>query len=90
MQSTDPYYERRQQLFPKLDAAQIARIAAFGSKRKVARGEILFDTGDVRTHFFVIVNGTLEVLNFDRGVEKSITISELPAAPWVRPIFACR
>jgi thioredoxin reductase (NADPH) len=76
VQSTDPFYERRQQIFPKLDAAQIARVAAFGTKRKVARGDILFDTGDVRTHFFVIVSGTLEVLNFERGVEKTITISE--------------
>jgi thioredoxin reductase (NADPH) len=76
VQPTDPYYERRDQLFPKLDAAQIARIAPFGSKRKVARGEILFEAGDVRTHFFVIISGTLELVNFDRGVEKLITISE--------------
>jgi thioredoxin reductase (NADPH) len=76
MPGTTPYSERHEQMFPKLDARQIARIAHFGSKRKVARGEVLFEAGEVKAHFFVVVEGTLEVVSVVDGVEKSITIHE--------------
>ena len=76
MPGTTPFSERHEQIFPKLDARQIARIAHFGSKRKVARGEVLFEAGEVKTHFFVVVEGTLEVVSVVDGVEKSITIHE--------------
>ncbi len=39
--------ERRAQLYPRLGDAQVARIAALGVRRRVARGEILFEQRQV-------------------------------------------
>ena len=43
--------------FPRLNAAQIARIASHGQRRKVARGDLLVQSGDAVVPFFVVVNG---------------------------------
>jgi thioredoxin reductase (NADPH) len=53
--------ERREQLFPKLAAAQIERIAALGRKRQVAKGEMLIKQGDVAP-FFVVISGRLDII----------------------------
>src|SRR5262245_27120338 len=39
--------ERRAQMYPSLTEAQIARIAALGTRRRVGRGEILFEQRQV-------------------------------------------
>lgn len=66
--------QRHEQLFPKLDREQIARIGRSGRRRKVERGEILFEAGDVKSYFFVIVSGTVEVVSIDGDDEKAITV----------------
>src|SRR6202011_4630337 len=53
--------ERREQLFPKLVAAQIERIAALGRKRKVAKGEMLIKQGEVAA-FFMVISGRLDIV----------------------------
>jgi thioredoxin reductase (NADPH) len=53
--------ERREQLFPKLAAPQVERIAALGRKRKVAKGEMLIKQGDVAP-FFVVTSGRLDII----------------------------
>jgi thioredoxin reductase (NADPH) len=53
--------ERREQMFPKLTAPQIERIAALGRKRKVAQGEMLIKQGDVAP-FFLITSGRLDIV----------------------------
>jgi len=50
-------------MFPTLDGSQIARLETFGRKRTAAAGEILFDQGDSVVSFFIVVSGTLEILN---------------------------
>jgi thioredoxin reductase (NADPH) len=54
-------------LFPTLTPEQIARIAARGRRRAVARGEILVDVGDNVVPFFVVLSGELEVLRASPG-----------------------
>jgi thioredoxin reductase (NADPH) len=58
----DPVADRRAQMFPELNAAQIARVAAVGTQRKVHAGEVAYRVGDRNTSFFVVVAGELEVV----------------------------
>ncbi|HZR30160.1 MAG TPA: FAD-dependent oxidoreductase [Terriglobales bacterium] len=54
--------ERREQMFPKLNPAQIARVAAHGKKRFVQSGEVLLEQGEQTRRFFLVISGTLEIL----------------------------
>jgi thioredoxin reductase (NADPH) len=53
-------------MFPVLDDAQLARLAAWGQPRKVEAGEILYDQGDTSHGVFVVLDGSLEVLGVSR------------------------
>jgi thioredoxin reductase (NADPH) len=48
-------------LFPTLTDAQVARVAARGRRRPVARGEVLVEAGAKAVAFFVVISGALEV-----------------------------
>jgi thioredoxin reductase (NADPH) len=49
-------------LFPTLNAAQIARIAAHGRRRAVSDGDLLVEVGDANVPFFVVLSGHVQVL----------------------------
>jgi thioredoxin reductase (NADPH) len=51
----------RERLFPTLTAAQIARIAAHGRRRSIARGDLLVDVGASGVPFFVVVTGEVQI-----------------------------
>jgi thioredoxin reductase (NADPH) len=60
---TNPILEkRRDQMFPKLTAAQIARLEARGQRVQTHAGEILMEPGDRPRKFYVVVSGDLEIL----------------------------
>jgi thioredoxin reductase (NADPH) len=61
-------------LFPSLTAAQIARIAAHGRRRSIARDEILVDVGDKVVPFVVVVSGEVEVVQPSGAIETVIVI----------------
>ena len=65
LQPTAP--SRAERLFPTLTAAQIARIAAHGRRRPIARGEVLVEVGDKVVPFFVVVSGEIQVLRPSGG-----------------------
>ena len=48
-------------MFPVLNEAQIARIAAHGHRRSIATGDVLVNVGDRAIPFFVVVSGELRV-----------------------------
>src|SRR4051812_11808179 len=48
---------------PILTPAQIERIAAIGHERRVARGEVLVEVGGANVRFYVLMEGSLEVVN---------------------------
>ncbi|MGB8832846.1 MAG: cyclic nucleotide-binding domain-containing protein, partial [Candidatus Sulfotelmatobacter sp.] len=50
------------QAFPVLTAEQIDRIRPFGRIRQVQVGEILFEPGDLSVPFFVLLSGSLEIV----------------------------
>ena len=51
-----------ERLFPTLTNAQMARIAARGRRRTIARGEVLVEVGDKDVPFFVVVGGEIQAL----------------------------
>jgi len=60
------------QMFPTLTEAQIHRICPSGKRRTVEKGEILFKPNDTNIPFFVILRGTLEILQPGMDGEKQI------------------
>ena len=61
-------------MFPKLDDAQIARLAAFGESRRAGKGEILFDQGDVDHGVFVVLEGSIEIIGIANGEETVLAV----------------
>src|SRR5262249_22290036 len=60
---------RSDRLFPTLTSAQMTRIAAHGRRRATVRGEVVTDVGDRIVPFFVVVAGTIQVLQISDGRE---------------------
>jgi thioredoxin reductase (NADPH) len=54
--------ERREQVFPKLNDAQLQRIARYGEERHVPAGEILYDQGTSELGIHVLLSGALEIV----------------------------
>ena len=58
----DPTSEHRARMFPQLTPAQVERIEKLGTRRRVKAGEVVFEVGDRKTAFFVVLEGALEIL----------------------------
>jgi len=52
---------RRDQMFPKLTAAELHRVRRFGTVERYPKGALLFKTGEVSPGMFVLVSGTVDV-----------------------------
>jgi len=61
-----------ERMFPALTPAQIARVAARGRVRAVTAGEVLFESGDATTGFFVVTEGQVEVARHTGGGEELV------------------
>lgn len=57
--------DARTQAFPLLTAAQISRVRPGGKLRDVRKGEILFEPGDTNVPFFVLLSGSMEIVQPD-------------------------
>ena len=64
------------QTFPVLTTAQINRARASGKVRKVRSGEILFRPGDFSVPFYVLLSGSMEIVQPDLTGERMITTHE--------------
>ena len=64
--------DARTQAFPVLTTAQIDRIRPAGKLRKVEPGEILFQPDDTGVPFFVVLSGSMEVVQPDLQGERPI------------------
>ena len=58
--------------FPVLTAAQIARVAAHGRRRPMARGEVVLEAGSHALPFFVVLSGALEIVSQERDGDRII------------------
>jgi thioredoxin reductase (NADPH) len=65
-----------EQLFPKLQPAQIERIAPIAKRRGVQQGEILYEPGQASPPIFVVLSGSLEVVRLLDGREEPIVVLE--------------
>src|SRR5258706_4745631 len=63
-------------MFPRLDAAQIARLTPFGRRRRAVAGEILSEQGSVKHEFYVLLSGQIEIVSPSAAGEARITIHE--------------
>jgi len=61
--------ERIQAMFPKLDAGQIARLAALGRQQDAQAHEVVLEQGDLHHGIFVVLSGSIEVIRVSAGVE---------------------
>ena len=68
---TDPY-EREGQTFPRLTPEQIARAATFGTQENLPAGAILFERGDRRIDFFIVLDGAIEIIDQNEDCEPNV------------------
>jgi len=65
---------RPDQVFPTLSPAQVARFAAHGQVRTLAKGEVVLEAGEQAQRFFVVTKGRLEVMRPSRGREELVAV----------------
>jgi thioredoxin reductase (NADPH) len=68
--------EKNEAMFPKLRAAEIARLGAFGTERRTTAGEILFDPGATNLSVFVILEGDIEIVSLSAKDETVVVLHE--------------
>src|SRR5260370_17809185 len=68
--------EVRAQAFPVLTAEQISRIRPLRKVRQVKVGDILFEPGDTDIPFFVLLSGTMEIVQPDRQGQRPVVNHE--------------
>ena len=61
--------EQIQAMFPKLDAGQIARLAALGRQQDAQAHEVVLEPGDLHHGIFLVLNGSIEVSRVSAGGE---------------------
>ena len=64
---------RVDQLYPTLAQAQVDRIATHGRRRAVVGGEVLVPSGQPPSHFFVVVQGRIDVVRTFAATEEVVT-----------------
>lgn len=65
--------DARTQIFPTLTEAQISRIRSGSQVREVRSGDILFEPGDTQIPFFVVLSGSIEIVQPDLNGERFVT-----------------
>lgn len=61
------------QTFPVLTTAQVGRARLYGQVRRVQAGDILFKPGDLAVPFFVLLSGSMEIVQPAFSGERMIT-----------------
>jgi thioredoxin reductase (NADPH) len=67
------YEKRREQMFPRLDARQLARLEPRGERQKTRAGETLVEPGDDHRKMLVVLSGRLEIFIPGPAGEQSLT-----------------
>ena len=73
----NPFGERREQTFPTLTPAQIARLIPHGKRIAVRKGQILAEPGDRHRDLFVVLSGSIEIVRLTmQGEEQLLVVTE--------------
>src|SRR4051812_13052090 len=70
----DLFESRRDQIYPRLSGAQIARLEPHGKRIRAEAGEILFKPGDRNTRLLVILSGRFEVVRLAAVGEEAVVV----------------
>jgi thioredoxin reductase (NADPH) len=65
---------RKEQIFPKLTRAQMARLEPHGRKLATRKGEVLVEPGDRNRPFLVVLSGSLEVVRPGMAGEELVVV----------------
>lgn len=65
-----------ERVFPRLTAAQLARVEARGTKRSVAGGDVLFEPGQGVSRFFIVTSGAIEIVMPTAPTEQLLGVLE--------------
>lgn len=68
------YGTRKDQIFPILTPAQIARLTPHGSRTAAQRGQVLAEPGDRHRKLFVVLSGSIEVVRPTMQGEQLIVV----------------
>src|SRR6476659_1804231 len=69
--------ERLDAMFPRLTAAQMARLLPIGRRRRFAAGEVIYERGAARRAFYVLLDGRVEIASPSPvGEERLTTLHE--------------
>jgi thioredoxin reductase (NADPH) len=71
---TDPY-ERMAQTFPILKPSQIQRMLSFGTVIRMPKGATLFERGQRRVNFYLVLKGNIEFFEFDQHGNERVFVS---------------
>jgi len=63
-------------MFPRLTAAQIARLLPLGRRRRVAAGEVVYERGSAKRGFYILLSGRVEISAPSRSGEESLATHE--------------
>src|SRR2546428_373886 len=66
--------DRQEQIFPRLNDAQLSRISSIGQRRSVRAGEVRFEAGDQHTDMYVVISGGIDLVRPVAGREESVTV----------------
>ena len=66
----------RDQAFPTLTPAQMARVAAHGRVRRVRAGEVLLSAGEQAERLFVVTAGRVEIVRQSGDTEELVAVGE--------------
>jgi thioredoxin reductase (NADPH) len=64
--------ESHAQVFPKLTETQINRVRPFASLRQMKRGDVLFGADDSDVPFFILLSGSMEIVQPDMNGERLV------------------
>jgi thioredoxin reductase (NADPH) len=68
------FESRREQMFPKLTAQQIARLERHGRRLRTTSGQVLADAGEDHLDLYVVLSGSLQIVRPGLNGEDPITI----------------
>jgi thioredoxin reductase (NADPH) len=71
---------RHHQMFPVLEASEIARIARLGERRTYAAGAHIFTTGEVAFGAFVLLSGRVDITQRNRHAEPELIVTHGPGS----------
>ncbi len=74
---TNPY-ARQAQIFPRLTEEMAARVAAYGRTEDLPAATSLFERGQRRVDFFLVLSGSVEILDLDGHGQASVITTHGP------------